>query len=142
MTRAPAFIAALAALVLAGCAGHIDVTPEGNPARVLIGRVELGDGAALPPDAVVTVRVLDGSIAGMPPQVLGSQTLHPEAGSAPLEFRVEYRAEDWLLRQGLNVDVRVSAGGQVRYFNRNRYAITYGNAADVHRITVNPTEQQ
>lgn len=139
MKIAPGIVAALAALTFAGC-GQLDLTPEGDPARVLAGRVELGDGAALPAGSEITVRVVDGSIAGMPPQVLGSQTVHNPGGGAPIEFRVEYRAEDWLLRQGLNIEVRVSYGGKVRYYNRNRYAVTLGNAADIHRITVNPVE--
>jgi len=136
---APGIVTALAALAFAGC-GQLDLTPEGDPARVLAGRVELGDGAALPAGSTITVRVVDGSIAGMPPQVLGSQTLRNPGGGAPIEFRVEYRAEDWLLRQGLNVEVRVSYDGKIRYYNRNHYAVTLGNAAGVHRITVNPTE--
>jgi uncharacterized lipoprotein YbaY len=129
-------LAAVSAIGLAGC-GHLDLTPEGDPARVLTGEVELGETIALPSDTVVTVRVVDASVAGMPPQVLGSQTIS-SPGIAPIAFRVEYRADDELLRRGLNVEVRVSYGGKVRYFNLNRYAVTLGNAADTHRINVNP----
>jgi len=50
----------------------------------------------------------------------------------------EYRAEDDVLRKGLNIDARVSFGGKVRYYNRNSYVVTLGNAADAHRISVNP----
>ena len=55
-----------------------------------------------------------------------------------MAFRVVYRADDELLRKGLNIEARVSFGGKVRYFNLNHYAVTLGNAADPHRITVNP----
>jgi uncharacterized lipoprotein YbaY len=136
MKNPTAILAAAAALAFAGC-GQLDLAPEGDPGRLLTGRIELEDGAALPADAVITVRVVDPSNTGMPPEVLGSQTLN-NPGSAPVEFRVVYRAEDELLRRGLNIEVRVSYGGKVRYFNRNRYAVTPGNAADTHRITVNP----
>jgi uncharacterized lipoprotein YbaY len=128
-------ILSAAALALSGC-GQLDLTPEGNPSRVLVGQVEIGGDALLPADTVVTVRVVDASAVGMPPQVLGSQTIR-NPGIAPVPFRVEYRAEDELLRSGLNVEVRVSYGGKVRYFNLNRYAVTLGNAADTHRIRVN-----
>jgi uncharacterized lipoprotein YbaY len=131
-----AILGAAAALALAGC-GQLDLAPEGDPGRVLTGRIELGDGGALPADAVVSVRVVDPSNTGMPPVVLGSQTIS-RPGSAPVEFRVVYRAEDELLRRGLNIEARVSFGGKVRYFNRNKYVVTPGNAADPHRITVNP----
>jgi len=136
MKRTAAILAASAALALAGC-GELDLTPEGSPGRVLTGRIELSDSAALPADAVVSVRVVDPSAAGMPPLVLGSQTIRGP-GAAPVEFRVEYRAEDEALRRGLNIEARVSYGGKVRYFNVNKYVVTLGNAADPHRITVSP----
>jgi uncharacterized lipoprotein YbaY len=130
------FLAVAAALGIAGC-GQLDVTPEGDPSRVLTGQVEIDGSSALPADAVVTVRVVDASAVGMPPQVIGAQTIN-SPGSAPVAFRVLYRADDELLRKGLNVEARVSFGGKVRYYNLNRYAVTLGNAADPHRITVNP----
>jgi uncharacterized lipoprotein YbaY len=133
---APVLLAALAVAACAGC-GQLDLTPEGDPARVLKGEVDWGDTEALPADATVTVRVVDASRIGMPPDVLGSQTIH-NPGVAPVVFRVEYRAEDDVLRRGLNVEVRVAWGGKVRYFNLNGHAVTLGNAADTHRITVNP----
>ena len=132
-----ALLSAAAALALSGC-GQLDLTPEGDPSRAANGRIDLGEAAALPADTVVTVRVVDSSAAGMPPEVLGTQTLR-NPGAAPIAFRVEYRAEDELLRRGLNIEVRISYGGRVRYFNRTQYALTLGNAANEHRITVNPT---
>jgi len=133
--KAARILAAAAALaLLAGC-GQLDLTPEGNPARVLVGQIQLGDAAPLPPDASATVRVVDANQLGQPPVVLGSQTL-THLGTPPLDFRVEYQAVDELLRQGLNIEVRVSYGGRVRYFNRNRYAVTLGNVADVHRVNL------
>jgi uncharacterized lipoprotein YbaY len=129
-------IPALAALALAGC-GQLDMAPEGDPARVLTGKVDLGDAVALPADAVVTVRVVDATGIGVPPRVLGSQTI-TSPGASPVDFRVEYQADDELLRHGLNVEARVSWGGRVRYYNVNSYAVTLGNASDPHRVTVNP----
>jgi len=52
-----------------------------------------------------------------------------------------YRAEDEVLRKGLNIEVRVSFGGRVRFFNQNNYAVTLGNATDTHRVSVNPVGQ-
>jgi uncharacterized lipoprotein YbaY len=129
-------MAIAAALALCGC-GQLDLTPEGDPGRVATGRIELGDGAVLPADSVVTVRVVNPTSTGMPPEILGSQTL-TNPGAGPIEFRVVYRAEDDLLRRGLNIEARVSTGGKVRYFNANQYALNLGNAADPHVITVNP----
>ncbi|HEY5078797.1 MAG TPA: YbaY family lipoprotein [Opitutaceae bacterium] len=136
MRIAPIALAALALVGSAGC-GQLDMTPEGDPSRVLVGEVSWGEATALPADATVTVRVVDATKVGMPPEVLGSQTIH-NPGATPVAFRVEYRAEDEVLRHGLNVEVRVSWGGSIRYFNMNGHAVTLGNASDTHRITVNP----
>jgi uncharacterized lipoprotein YbaY len=136
MRHAIGLLAAAAALALAGC-GHLELSPEGDPLRVVTGQVELGASEALPTDAVITVRVVDASNPGMPPEVLGSQTIK-NPGAAPIGFRVEYRAEDEVLRRGLNIEARVSIGGRVRYYNLSRYAVTLGNASDPHRIYVNP----
>jgi putative lipoprotein len=130
------FLSAAAALALAGC-GHLELSPEGDPSRVLTGQVELGSSVSLPPDAVITVRVEDVSVSGMPPDVLGSQTIHAPV-SAPIAFRIEYRAEDEVLLRGLNIEARVSFGGKVRYYNLNRYVVTLGNASAPHRVYVNP----
>jgi uncharacterized lipoprotein YbaY len=134
-----AVLAAAAALALSGC-GQMDLTPEGDPGRVLTGTVEIGEEVALPSDTTVTVRVVDPSNAAMPPVVLGSQTIR-NPGAAPVAFRIEYRAEDEVLRQGLNIDARIAYGGRVRYYNINKVAVTLGNAADPHRIAVVPTGQ-
>ncbi len=139
MKTPPAFLACLCALALAGC-GHLELSPEGDPLRVLTGQVDLGDAVALPSDATVTVRVEDTSAAGMPPQVLGSQTVS-NPGTAPIAFRLEYRAEDEVLRRGLNIEARVSYSGRVQYYNVNRYVVTLGNATDPHRISVVPASR-
>jgi uncharacterized lipoprotein YbaY len=139
MKPALALLSAVAALALAGC-GQLDLTPEGDPGRVLAGTVEIGEDIALPADAVVTVRVVDLSNAALPPQVLGSQTI-TSPGVSPIPFHVGYRADDAALRRGLNIEARISFGGRVRYYNMNRYAVTLGNAAEDHRVTVSRTRE-
>jgi uncharacterized lipoprotein YbaY len=134
MKHARLLLAAAALAAFSGC-GQMDLTPEGNPARVLKGEVSVPDLSQFPADATVVVRVLDGTVSGMPPSVLGAQTI-ASPGSLPVAFSVEYRAEDDLLRKGLDIEVRVSFGGNVRYFNRNKYVVTLGNVDDTHRINV------
>jgi uncharacterized lipoprotein YbaY len=151
-TRILLAIAALAAF--AGCS-QMEFSPagQGDPARILTGEVDIPDVSALPPDTSVTVRVVDMNAHGqgtdsnqtldsaappggrLPPTVLGSQTI-TSPGTAPVAFHVEYRAEDDVLIRGLNIEVRVSYGGKVQYYNRNRYAVALGNATSDHRITV------
>jgi uncharacterized lipoprotein YbaY len=125
-----------AALALSGC-GHLDLSGEGDPARVAVGEVDLGGPQPLPAGTTVTVRVLDASHPGAPPDVLGSQTITAPA-TAPVAFRVEYRADDDLLRHGVNLEARVSFDGRVRYVSATSYSFSLGNAAEAHRIRVVP----
>ncbi len=136
--RAPfRLLAVLGILGLVGC-GSLEMSTEGDPARVLTGQVDMGEAGDLPADTVVTVRILDNSV--MPPLVLGSQTIK-NPGAFPVDFRVEYVAQDEVLRHGLNIEARVSWGGKVRYYNLNSYAVTLGNASDPHRVSVNRADK-
>jgi uncharacterized lipoprotein YbaY len=51
-------------------------------------------------------------------------------------FRIEYNADDSLLRHGLNIDARISYGGRVRLRTVNTRAVTLGNAGDPHAVWV------
>ena len=156
LPAAAALLAAGALLAAAGCA-HLDLTPQGDPERVLTGTINLDGGSrSLPDDAVVLVLVEDAvpprvpaatqadptllrpqPPADMPPEVLGEQSItHP--GSIPLSFSVEYQAEASRLEHGLNVEVRISYGGRVQYINKNRYAIRLNDATQPHSIWVSP----
>lgn len=132
-------LAAVAGLALCGC-GHLELAPEGALPRVLTGTVDLGDGAALPPDAVVTVRVVEPPRIGQAQHVYGSQTIR-NPGSSPVAFRIEYQAEDDVLNRGLIIEARVSWGGRMRYYNMNGYAFNLRNATEPHRIAVNAVGQ-
>ncbi len=122
--------------LLASCA-QIELSPVGNPERVVVGTVDTGREGALPADAVVVVRVVDASNPAAPPQVLGSQTIR-SPGVAPIAFRVEYRAEDDLLRQGLNIEARVSYDGRVQFYNVSKHLLALSNATQPHRVAVVP----
>ena len=130
--------AALAALVTAGC-GHLNLVPIGEPERVLSGTVILPDDTALPTGATVEVRVLDETNASTP-LVLGEQTI-TDPSSYPITFKVDYNAEDDLLRRGLNIEVRVSYGGRVRFSNRRGSLLTANDADLPHNVRVEGTAQ-
>jgi uncharacterized lipoprotein YbaY len=149
--------AAAAALGLSACGQvGVEVTPFGNPNRVLTGSVELPAGTSLPADTVVVVRVLGvlpanpqavtgllgqppapGVQAEQPPQVLGEQTIR-NPGSPPVPFRIEYSATDDQLRTGLKLEARISVGGKVRWFNVNSYGIDLDNVGEARSVAVDP----
>lgn len=151
-------MAVLAAIMTGGC-GHLDLTPEGDPNRVLTGTVEFREPFTLPPDATVVVRVVDSkreteqqptAVLGepstlapqssLPPKILGEQVIH-NPSQPPIPFRIEYFAMDEQLRRGINVEARISYDGRVRFFNVNSYAITLNNFGDPHTVWVNRLER-
>lgn len=148
------FCAAVALLLVGAGCENITTTRGGNPDRVIAGKVYIPGGGTLPADAEVVVRLID--TAGMPvvrnaassnlpvgdrarvepvAQVLGEQVIRG-GGETPVAFRFEYRADDSLLRHGLNLEARVSIGGRIRMRTVNFRAVTLGNAADTHEVSV------
>jgi hypothetical protein len=154
--------AALAAVLAVGCS-HLDFAAPGDPDRVLVGTVSYT--GKIPDDAEVLVRVVDpnpppanansltppgqmpllnqpvtatmAANATIGPQELGVQIIrHP--GASPLPYRVEYRAEDEVLRRGLNIEVRISYDGRVHMFNSNQYSVTLSDVKDPHPVEADP----
>jgi uncharacterized lipoprotein YbaY len=155
MKSSPLFcLAALGALLAATACSHLDLTPEGDPSRVVSGTVNLRSDLTLPPDTVVVVRVIDPAEANpvravpgndlpvmdraqpVPTErVLGEKTITAPA-AVPIPFQVEFTADDSLLRHGLNLDVRVSFGGRVRYRTVSAYLLTLSSVGNNHEVWV------
>lgn len=125
---------------LTGCA-NLDTMGPGAADRVLTGVVTTPSGGAeLPPDAEVTIRVVDLSSGEGRGEVLGEDTiLNP--GRMPVAFRVEYRAEDAVLMRSVNVEARVAVGGKLRYMTMGGHPVTLGNVNDSHVVVVAPTNR-
>lgn len=124
----------------AGCQ-QLDLTPEGNPARVVAGVVNLRPDILFPPDTEVVVRMIDNTPVektattagadtpadrirpGAAERVLGEQVIRAPAGK-PVPFRIEFAAADAQLRRGLNLDVRISYHGRVQFRTLNAHVVT------------------
>jgi uncharacterized lipoprotein YbaY len=147
----------VAALAAAGCSS-LDVNRGGNPDRVLSGTVNAG--TALPPGAQITVRLVapamnnDASRPALndipvvarptvqaPERVLGEYTQTLSAGtSEPVPFRIEYNADDALLRRGIALEARVSMDGRLRYRTINAHVVTLGSSPYRQEINVQPVQ--
>jgi uncharacterized lipoprotein YbaY len=163
-TIRPAFLAAalaagalLAAAV--GCANaRLDLAPEGDPNRVLTGTVLFRAEQPLPPDAEVLVRVVDPASveqaraaanrdlpvatraqAPLPPTVIAEQTFQAGGANNGVPFQIGFRASDDLLRHGLNLEARISAGGRVLFRTVNARVVTLANVALNHELWVATT---
>jgi len=143
---------ALVLLFLAGCAS-LDMTPAGNPNRMLRGAVDVG--IPLPAGTEVTLRLLavpgaeTGRPAGSDLPIAPTQgtaatervvATHSFALRAPsresLEFAFEYEADDALLRRGLMLDVRISHGGKLRYRTVTAHVVTLSSSPFPQRVQV------
>ncbi|MCW5876030.1 MAG: YbaY family lipoprotein [Anaerolineales bacterium] len=70
-------------LTLAACA-------QAAPAARISGHVTYLQRIALPDDAVVTVQLVDVSLADAPAVVLGEQVIHPAGQQVPIPFTIHY----------------------------------------------------
>ncbi len=129
------FLATALILVGATSCSHIEIKPEGDPDRVLTGSVNFSS-PELPPNSVVTVRLLNVGEAGAPANVLGEQKIE-NPGPPPVPFKIEYYADDSVLRRGLQLEARIAVGGKLRFYNVSSHVVTLSNATDPHEIWVN-----
>lgn len=120
----------------AGCS-YVEITDVGDANRVMTGKVAFVPGMAVPDGAILSVRVVDTSSMTSGPVLLGQQKI-AISGEPPFEFRVEYRADDDLLRRGVNVEAKILVNGKLRYANLTGYAVTMSRAAVSQEITLLP----
>ena len=149
-------LAAAATAVAAGCV-QLETTASGNPERVLTGAINFN--TSIPVGAEIVVRVLEPLRNELPrtvetnvpvtsqptvqrtERVLGElRKVVLEATMQPVPFAVEYRAEDALLRRGLNVDVRVTFGGKVRLRTIHAHVVTLASSPFKQEVWVQPLQ--
>jgi uncharacterized lipoprotein YbaY len=148
------FLAACFALLAGSGCENISTTPGGDSNRVISGTINFNSELTLPPGTEVLVRLVDTAglaqvrtaaskdlpMADRPrteptPQVLAEQIIKPTV-SGPVPFRLEYTADDAMLRHGLNIEARISYGGRVRLRTVTSRAITLANAAKPQEVWV------
>ena len=132
------FLSAALLICLVGCAGvDFEMAKAGDPERVLTGTVSWVAEDPLPPDAVLRIRIVDTTKPELPAVVKEEEIRG--LGMSPTTFRIEYRAEDALLRRGLNVEARIAFAGKIRYYNADSYNITINSYSRPLQLHVNRT---
>lgn len=136
------FALGCATLLFTACS-HLDMTPPGGPDRVLTGSISaVGvEDNTLPSEAEIEVRVVDLSRGERTRDILAEETFK-SPGKFPVPFHLEYRAEDDVLRHQVNVEVRISYGGRLRFISGHAHPITLSNVSDTHTVEVEPVNQQ
>jgi uncharacterized lipoprotein YbaY len=144
---------ALLGLFAAGCSS-LDIAAPGNVDRVLRGTVTAP--STLPAGAEIVVRLVDVapvSIArtdlplGDRPTAVPVERLLGEfrqtlaaMRAEPLPFEIAYRAEDSELRHGLNVDVRITFGGRLRFRTISAHVVTLASSPFPQDVAVQPLD--
>ncbi len=112
-------------LLLAGCS-HAQVAPGSgggptshvNPATSQVtGSVTYRERIALPPTAVITVRLVDVSRADAPSVLISEQVIRTEGRQVPFEFALAYDTSRILTSHTYAVQARIEDGGKLLFIS-------------------------
>lgn len=127
MSRPPRAASTLAAFLSLLAAGTAIAAPQS-----LSGTVTYLERMALPPEATVTVQLLDVSLADAPARVLAQTILSP-GGQVPLPYRLDY--DDAEVRPGHSyaVAARIMLGEELLFVTATHHPVLTGgeSAADI-----------
>lgn len=126
------FVLLLGIAALAGCNSSSDEAS-------ITGTVTYRQRIALPPDAVVTIRIEDVSRADAPAEIIGEQVIKTEGAQVPIPFRVTYDPGQIVENHSYSLRVRIEDGtGKLLFINdTNVPVITGGNPTqDIEVIVV------
>lgn len=125
----------LVLLAMASVAGTVGATDDGGGTGRVTGTVGYRERVALPPTAVITVQLVDVSLADAPAVVLGEQVIRANGKQVPVSFDVSYDPARIEAHRTYAVQARIEDGGALRFINDQRYAvITRGAPAHVDLV--------
>ncbi|AUH66571.1 YbaY family lipoprotein [Paracoccus zhejiangensis] len=102
--------------------------------RTLDGTVTYRERMALPPDAEITVQLVDVSLADAPATLLGETTLTP-SHEVPVPYQITYDDADLTEGHSYAVQARITVEGQLIFINTSRHAV-FGPEPDATDIVV------
>lgn len=88
----------------------------------ITGEVSYRERMALPPNAVLTVRLLDVSLADAPETVVGEQKIDP-AGQVPIKFEIKFDSAVVQAKATYALQARIMVENQLWFINDQRYAV-------------------
>jgi putative lipoprotein len=120
-----------ALLVLAGC-GHGGKGPSGRTLPAITGTVSFTERVVtLPPNAILTVRLVDVSNIHQQPLLIAATTVAPLA-RPPIPFALEYEKEKIDSVHSYLLEAEIRQGNDVLYLNAEKYPVlTRGKGNDV-----------
>jgi putative lipoprotein len=121
----------LPVLLLFGCTGTAVVPDEGGGADARVtGTVSYLQRTALPPGALITVKLVDVSRADAPAIVLGEQQLRAEGRQVPFAFSIAYDRARIDPRLSYAVEARIEDSGRLLFISDQHHAVLTRGAPD------------
>lgn len=129
MTRKTLVAAAAIGLLLGACATQAPPDSEVSMSYVT-GTITYRERIALPPDAMITVRLVDVSRADAPALLLGEQIFEAQGRQPPFAFEIPYDPAS--INPGLSyaVQARIEIGGALRFISDRHYPVLTRGATD------------
>lgn len=84
--------------------------------------------SALPPDALITVRLVDVSLADAPAEIISEQVITAGGQQPPFAFELTYNPRTFDPRRTYAVQARIESDGQLLYINDTHYGVLTNGA--------------
>jgi putative lipoprotein len=106
-------------LFLSGCTSThvVPATGTGAATSKVTGSVTYRERIALPPSAVITVKLVDVSLADAPAVLIAEQAIATAGRQVPFEFALEYDAARIQPSHTYAVQVRIEDGGKLLFIS-------------------------
>jgi putative lipoprotein len=128
----------LAAVLMTGCAAA-SVAPAGGGATARVtGTISYRERIALPPDAVITVRLVDVSRADAPASLLGEQVIEAGGRQVPFRFEIPYDPASIDERMSYAVQARIEAGGRLIFISDQHHPVITRGAPTTVDLLLRP----
>jgi putative lipoprotein len=116
--------------------------PVSAQSPAVTGAVTYLQRSALPPDAILTVRLSDVSKTDAPAEVISEQTIPSEGKQVPFPYTLPYDPAKIVENYDYAVSARIESGGKLLFISTQRYAvITRGNPTENVEIVVQPVSE-
>lgn len=120
-------------LMVGGCSSDRGRVVDSEPK--ITGTVNYRVRIALPPTAVLTVRLLDVTEKGAPAIVLAEKSIS-NPGNPPMRFELSYPFGGINEHRRYVIDARIEVNGRLKFYSMQQHAVTHANAGQPHEIWV------
>jgi putative lipoprotein len=127
----------LAVLALTGCNSRHPGAAERGP--VISGTVNYRARMALPPDAVLTLRLLDVTRPDAPAIVIADKSI-ANPGNPPIAFELPYLPGDIRAGRRIVIDARIEVAGRPRFYAENPHPVSPESVHRPHEVWVELTK--